>query len=990
MNFNHTLIKSFGRQFLTAVVVAAFFAAVLILPTGFRAKAQTESKSLAEQVSAIFQSRNLNSFLADGSFFQLQINDKKTRKNSLISSTLVISQVYGGGGNSGATYKNDFIEIFNLSNTTVNLTGYSVQYFSSSGSAGGSTPLTGMLQPGQYYLIQEAQGSGGTADLPMPDATGTIALSGTNGRVDLLDGTSTLVDRVAYGTATPAEGTATPALTNPTSARRLANGCTDTDNNSADFAIITAFQTGNPRNTSSPLTPCGGGGGVSLSVNDVSLAEGNTGTTAFVFTITLSQPAPAGGVSFTAATADGTATVADNDYQLLSPTVFTIPAGSSSTTVTVQVVGDTTTEPNETFSLNISNPTTGVTIADGQGVGTINNDDVVLIPVNQVQGGGATSPQVGLTVTTSGVVTAIRNSGFYIQTPDANADSDPNTSEGVFVFTGSAPPAAVVLGNLVQVTGAVQEFIPSADPNQRPLTEIIMPTVSVLSTGNPLPVPTVLTAADTNPAGGPDVLEKYEGMRVQVNSLRAVSPTGGNVSEPNATATTNGTFYGVISGVNRPFREPGIDVLDPLPAGAPANIPRFDGNPERIRVFSFGQTGATAIDVTTDAIVSNLVGVLDYGFRTYTIFPDPATPPTVTGNISAIPVPDSAASEMTVANFNLERFFDTVNDPNIGEPVLTMTAFDNRLNKASLAIRNVLKTPDVLGVEEVENLTTLQTLANKINSDAVNAGQPNPNYQAYLEEGNDVGGIDVGFLIKTPKITAIAVTQYGKDTTYTNPVNNQQELLNDRPPLRLQGSAQLTNGTSYQFSVIVNHLRSLIGLEDADGRVRAKRRAQAEYLASLVQEFQQTEPVFVVGDFNAYQVNDGYVDVIGTIKGTPAPSDQVVLASSDLVNPDLIDLADTLPSPILVATNQAYSYSFDGNAQILDHILVTQSAFSRVTSFHYARVDADFPEIYRNDPNRPERISDHDAPVAYVSLAAATANITGRITTAAGRPVNNI
>jgi hypothetical protein len=97
----------------------------------------------------------------------------------------------------------------------------------------------------------------------------------------------------------------------------------------------------------------------------------------------------------------------------------------------------------------------------------------------------------------------------------------------------------------------------------------------------------------------------------------------------------------------------------------------------------------------------------------------------------------------------MQRFFDTVNDPTTSDTVLTPAAFENRLKKASLAIRNVMKTPDVIGVNEMENLTTLQTLAERVNSDAVAAGEMNPGYSAYLVEGNDIGGIDVGFLVKS-------------------------------------------------------------------------------------------------------------------------------------------------------------------------------------------------------------------------------------------------
>ena len=96
----------------------------------------------------------------------------------------MISQVYGGGGNAGATLKNDFIEVFNRGTAAVSLAGWSVQYASSGGTGAWTvTPLNALtLQPGQYYLVQEAQGAGGTADLPTPDATGTIPMSGTAGR----------------------------------------------------------------------------------------------------------------------------------------------------------------------------------------------------------------------------------------------------------------------------------------------------------------------------------------------------------------------------------------------------------------------------------------------------------------------------------------------------------------------------------------------------------------------------------------------------------------------------------------------------------------------------------------------------------------------------------------------------------------------------------------------------------------------------------------
>ena len=709
-----------------------------------------------------------------------------------------------------------------------------------------------------------------------------------------------------------------------------------------------------------------------LTINDVTQSEGNSGMTAFTFTVSLS-PASTQTVTVDYATANGTTNPATGgascgpgvDYITTSGTLTFNPSDTAQP-ITVQVCGDATTEPNETFFVNLSNAMNAA-IGDSQGVGTISNDDVSITPIHDIQGSGNTSPFAGQSVTTTGIVTGLRSNGFFLQTPDAQADANPSTSEGIFVFTSSAPPATAAIGNSVNVTATVQEFIPSADPNSPPVTELISPSVSLNSTGNTLPAAVTITAADMN-VNDINNIERLEGMRVHVNSLTVCGPTQGNINEANATATSNGVFYGVITGTPRPFREPGIQVPDPVPSPAPPNVPRFDANPERLRVDSDAQPGTTPIDVTAGAVVTNLTGPLDYAFRTYTILPDAATTPGVSGNLlGAIPVPTPLSTELTVASFNMERFFDTTDDPGISDVALTTTAFNNRLNKASLVIRNVMRTPDVIGVEEMENLPTLQAVANKVNTDAVAAGQPNPNYQAYLVEGNDVGGIDVGFLVKAARVSVVDVTQFGKTTTYTNPNNGQQELLNDRPPLVLRATISAANGSPYAFTVIVNHLRSLGSIDDpVDGnRVRTKRRAQAEYLANLIQGRQAADPtenIISVGDYNAFDVNDGYVDVIGTIKGTPAPPDQVVLASPDLVNPDLTDLVSTLPA------DQRYSYTFDGNAQVLDHELVNQPMMSRLARFAYARNDSDFPTIYYGDPSRPERISDHDMPVAYFSL----------------------
>jgi len=189
-----------------------------------------------------------------------------------VSADLVISQVYGGGGNSGAPYTNDFVEIFNRGTTTVSLSGLSIQYASATGTGNfGSNPvvlLSGTLAPGQYYLVQLAGGATG-APLPAPDATGTINASATAGKFALVNSTSGLacnggstpcspaqlaliVDLVGYGSANFFEGAPAPALSNTTAALRNSNGCSETDNNASDFTAGAP----NPRNTASPTNPC--------------------------------------------------------------------------------------------------------------------------------------------------------------------------------------------------------------------------------------------------------------------------------------------------------------------------------------------------------------------------------------------------------------------------------------------------------------------------------------------------------------------------------------------------------------------------------------------------------------------------------------------------------------------------------------------------------------------------------------------------------------
>ena len=320
-----------------------------------------------------------------------------------LSTGLVISQVYGGGGNSGTTLKNDFIELFNRGSAPVTMTNWSVQYATATGSSWTVIgPLNGTLQPGQYWLIQLAAGGAGTTDLPTPDFPGTTNLAATAGKVALVNNTTALtgtcptgasiIDFVGFGaTANCSETAPTAAPSNTTAVLRKTNGCTETDSNSADF--MTGAPT--PRNSATTKAPCIP---PTISIDDPMITEGNSGTQMLTFTVTLSYALASGNVTFDYATADDTATTTNNDYAAAMMSGVTITAGNTTALINVTINGDTAVEADETFFVNLTN-VSGATVAKAQGTGTIKNDDVPLVPPTAtVSGGGAICPSGTATI----------------------------------------------------------------------------------------------------------------------------------------------------------------------------------------------------------------------------------------------------------------------------------------------------------------------------------------------------------------------------------------------------------------------------------------------------------------------------------------------------------------------------------------------------------------------------------------------------------------
>ncbi len=590
--------------------------------------------------------------------------------------------------------------------------------------------------------------------------------------------------------------------------------------------------------------------------------------------------------------------------------------------------------------------------------------------IPEIQGNGATSPFAGVDVITTGIVTARKSNGFFLQTTDADAalEGDPATSQGIFIFTSVASPVAVA--DSVTVTGTAGEFFQ--------LTQVSVQTsdISIGSSGNPLPAPITLTTTILNPAGLPDQLERFEGMRMHADTVVSVAPTN-----------NFGETFTVLDGVARPLREPGIEISLPVPPDPTSGmidccIPRWDENPERIMIDSDGLVGSSVVSVTSNVTLTNITGPLDFTFGDYKVLPE--TPPiATTANMSAVPVPTPAPGEFTVAGYNIENFN---NDP-------------IQRAKAALAIRDVLHLPDIIGTIEIFELSGLEALADEIETIS------GVHYEARLVEADGNTGDadqDVGFLVNTSRVQIDSVTQIelaGCDgtaancNTFIDPNTGLPALLNDRPPLVLRATVNPAELNPLPVIVIVNHTRSFIDIEvvGAEGaRVRAKRKAQSEFLANLLQELQTdnpTTPVMSIGDYNAFQFSDGFTDPVATLKGTPTADEEIVVdASPDVVNPNFINLTDGLPA------DQRYSFIFEGTPQAIDHFIINTVAQSLVQRYAIARNNTDFPELpaslFSGDATRPERNSDHDMPVGYFTIPKAATTTTVHDATAIFSPTD--
>ncbi|MCM5681905.1 ExeM/NucH family extracellular endonuclease [Schlegelella sp. S2-27] len=850
---------------------------------------------------------------------------------------VVISQVYGGGGNSGAPLTHDYVELFNAGSQPVSLAGWSVQYASAAGSTWSVTPLSSaVLQPGQYYLVQQAAGAGSGSALPAPDAAGGAAMSARSGKVALvssgmaLSGASpsgaTLVDLVGYGGAGHFEGSsAAPALSNTTAALRTAAGCTDTQQNGIDFSSGVPA----PRNSATAAAPCGGAVNAPIvaSCPTLNMVAGTTRTVeatardadGIVISADLAGPLPAGVrvADFSAATGPG------GWAGLLLEVAGSTPQGSYPVPLSWR---------------NNQGQTADCTVL-------LNVSSLTRIPT--VQGTGATSPLVGATVTTEGVVTLLTNNGFFLQ--DATGDGNPATSDGLFVFTGTgagAPRPAV--GSLVRLTGRVSEFNTGASGNAvtsaRPVTQLgsVSELTMVRSGVAVAPTPVAL------PASGGDALERYEGMLVTLPGPITVSQNYFLGRYGQLTMSVGGRLE---TPTNRLRPGPQAQALAEENARRSFLLDDATGaqNPTPIPYIGADNT------VRAGDTVASLTGVLDYGLATssnagiasYKLHP--SVVPSFTRNHPRSAMPETVGGNVRVASFNVLNYFTTFTDGTnadgqagqgctLGDSTAAgncrgaSNAQEFERQRRKIVEAMVAIDADVFGLMEIQNngMTAAQNLVDALNArlgTTVYAVVPDP------ATGTGTDAIKVAMIYKPGRLS-LAGSSVSDD-----------DAVHNRPPLAQVFEA--ANGE--RFAVVVNHFKSkgcdgATGADadqgDLQGCWNALRVQQARALGEFivaVQALGATEDVLVIGDLNAYAQEDpvveltgrGYVDEIARHNGF------------------------------------GYSYVFDGAAGRLDHALASASLSPKVTRAIEWHINADEPSVI--DYNLEFKPQDLYAPTAYRS-----------------------
>jgi uncharacterized repeat protein (TIGR01451 family) len=800
------------------------------------------------------------------------------------------------------------------------------------------TPQGGVAQPNLTINdVSLNEGNAGTTSF-----TFTVSLSAPAGpggvTFDIATADGTAVAPGDY-TAKSLTGQTIPAGSSTYSFTVLVNGDTTPESNETFLVNVTNA-------TGATVTDGQGQGTIqnddaapNLTINDVSLNEGNAGTTTFTFTVSLSAPAGAGGVTFDIATANGTA-VAPGDYTAKSLTGQTIPAGSSTYTFDVLVNGDTTPETDETFFVNVTSATNAI-VTDGQGLGTIVNDDMTFI--HDVQGNGAATPIPGATVTVEGVAVGSyqgvdKLQGFFLQEENADADADPATSEGIFIFCGACT-TPVAEGQRVRATGAVSEFNGMTE-----ITASAAGSVVVTNAGNNLaqatPAPVDLpVVGDVN-----TFYEAREGMLVTFVDTLSVAEyfelfrfghielfEGGRPRQFTEIAPPNAAGY--LAHLDNLDRRRVILDDDDNTQNVPLTLPegmQFVFHPRANGGFSVGTQG---IDFFRGGdVVNGLTGVLHWSFPgvvpdTWRIRPTSATPATFTVANPRPATPPAVGGAIKAASMNLLNYFttiDTTASNNSGpcgpsgtqdcRGADSVAELNRQRERASIVICSL--NADVYGFMELENTTATATINDLLG--AVNARCGGANPYAFVNTGGTLGtdAIRVMLIYRSGILSPVGAALVDLD-----PVHN-------RPPTAQTFDVVAPANPAFgkRFTVIANHFKSKgcpgtgADADTGDGAscFNGTRTAQANRLLTWINgtvlPAAGDPDVLLLGDFNAYAMETpittltagGFTDVEAALLGA-----------------------------------NAYSYLFDGQLGHLDYAFTSASLFAQVTGVGAWHINAD-------------------------------------------------
>jgi predicted extracellular nuclease len=625
------------------------------------------------------------------------------------------------------------------------------------------------------------------------------------------------------------------------------------------------------------------------------------------------------------------------------------PALTNTTSASRNATGDDTDDNATDFT---AGPPTPVNCGDDC-VG-VPPEPVPSATIAEIQGEAHRSPLVGTTVTDIlGVVTAISGNGFWFQ--QETADTSVATSEGLFVFTSSPP--AVAVGDRVAVDGRVAEFRPggSTGPNLT-TTELTGPSVTVLSSGTALPPPALIgpggrmpptsvidddATGDVETSGsfdamsdGIDFYESLEGMRVRVNDPVAVGPTTAFGEVPVLAA--NGEGAG-------PRTNRGGIVIRPT-----------DFNPERV-ILDDTIIGAGRMPVVNvgDGFAGAVDGVLDYSFGNFKLQVT-AAPTAVGRGLARETTQAQRQPELAVATFNVENL-----DP---------TDSPAKFSALAQQIVQNLRAPDIIAIEEIQdndgaaNTGTVDASVTwRLLIEAIAAvGGPAYDWRsidpADDQDGGEPGGnIRVGFLFRTDNrqlsfvdrpggdaTTAVAVQRTGQSRDVRlsispgriDPAN--PAFVASRKPLA--GEFRFRGETVF---VVANHWVSKGGDNPLFGRFQpparsseAQRVAQAQAVAGFVDQIldiNRNAFVVVAGDLNDFE----FSDAVGTVRAT-----------------GMVDLPATLPLA------ERYTYVFEGNSQVLDHILVSPRFPHFPLGYDVVHVNSEFAD----------QVSDHEPQVARLRV----------------------